>query len=126
VHSSTNTSVFHDNFIYCLTAFGFIEVVHKGVIPQYSSITKLSTSSLAKGEKNRCLRLFSYTVWFFCLHKSALVNRGKSILKVQAREYCHFSNSIKTLKVPEEFHKEYTLCNGFHKAALHSHPSELN
>lgn len=126
VHSSTNPSVLHDNFIYCLTAFAFIKVVHRGVVPQFSSVTKLSTSSPAMGGKNRCLRLFSYTVCFYCLHMSALVNRGKSTLKVQAREYCHSLGSFKTLKVPEEFHKEYTLCNGFHETVLHSHPSRLN
>lgn len=57
---------------------------------------------------------------------SALVNRGKSALKVQPREYCHFLGSFKTLEVSEEFHKVYILCNDFQETAFHSHPSGLN
>lgn len=127
MHSSTNPSVFHDNFIYCHTVFALIKVVHRGVTPQFSSVTKLSTSSLAMGEKNRCLLVcFLILSVFYCLHMSALVNRGKSTLKVQARECCHSLGSFKTLEVPEEFHKEYTPYNGFHETALHPHPSGLN
>lgn len=126
MHTSTNPSVFHDNFIYCLTAFAFIKAVHRGVVTRFSSVTKLSTSSLAVGEENRCLKLFSYTVWLLLSYMSALVNRGKSTLKVQARESCHSLGSFKTLEVPEKFHKEYTMHNGFCETALHSHPSGLN
>lgn len=119
-------SVFHNNFIYCLTAFAFIKVVHRGVIPWFSMVTKLSTSSCTMGEENRCLRLCFCIVCFLLSSYVSFSQQGKCALKVQPREYCHFLGSFKTLEVPEEFHKVYILCNDFQETAFHSHPSGLN
>lgn len=64
-----------------------------------------------------CLLILSF---FNCLNMSALVSRAKITLKAKAREYCHSLGSVKSLEVAEEFHQEYTLCNGFQETELHS------
>lgn len=58
--------------------FAFIKLFHRDVDPQFSSGTKLSTSSLAIGKKNRSLRLFSYTVCFLLSSYVSFSQQGKT------------------------------------------------
>lgn len=86
----------------------------------FSTCVEWNYASRRPREKKRCLGLFAYIVFFYCLTMSALVNKAKITLEVKAREYSHSLGSVKCLEVAEEFNKDYTLCNGFQETQLHS------